>query len=161
MTSSGVRPFSAYGPRMGLDDLFFPSGSFVARVSTSVTIVDRRPGRREILPIVNTVSRRFFPCFPMAAKTLQKPSLPRQLLPNMVLSPRALYRETIPPRSSIRLCLPFRRQATRPLLFFFRARTASPPGRTDEQLLQLALHRVLLVMASVPVGPLEHPPGVL
>lgn len=46
-TSSDWRDFGAHGPRMRIDDISAPSGTFVVRVSVSVTTVDRRPGRGE------------------------------------------------------------------------------------------------------------------
>ena len=42
--------FRTHGPRIRIDDLSAPSGSFVARASASVAIVDRCPGRRRVLP---------------------------------------------------------------------------------------------------------------
>ena len=43
--SSDFRDFRTRGPRMGIDDLFAPSGIFVARVTSAVTTDDCRPGR--------------------------------------------------------------------------------------------------------------------
>ena len=44
-TSADYCDFRAHGPHMRIDDLSAPSGRFVARVSASVTTVDRCPGR--------------------------------------------------------------------------------------------------------------------
>ena len=49
-TSLNYFDFRTHGPRMRIDDLSAPSESFVARVSASVTTVDRCPGRGRTLP---------------------------------------------------------------------------------------------------------------
>ena len=44
--SPDFRDFRAHWPRMKIDDLSAPLGRFVARLSTFVVTVDRRPGLR-------------------------------------------------------------------------------------------------------------------
>ena len=59
-TSSDFLNFRTHGPRMRIDDLSSPSGRFVARVSASVTTVDRRTGLRVFSPAANTASALVF-----------------------------------------------------------------------------------------------------
>ena len=49
-TSADFCDFRTHGPRISIDDLSFPSRSFVARVSASVATVYRCPGRGRVLP---------------------------------------------------------------------------------------------------------------
>ena len=49
-TSADFCDFRTHGPRMKIDDLSAPSGSFDARYSASVATVDRCPGRGRALP---------------------------------------------------------------------------------------------------------------
>ena len=49
-TSADYCNFRTHGPRIRINDLFAPSGKFVARVSASVATVDRWPGRERALP---------------------------------------------------------------------------------------------------------------
>ena len=148
-------------PRMRIDDRSAPSGRFVARVSTAVTTVDRRPGRGAIFRPPTPLSLRFLPCPLRAARALQEPPLPRRLSPSMLLPRRALHRESIPPRSPIRPRPPFRRLTTWRLGLPCRLRAASLLERADKQPVPLALHRLLFIMVSGPAGPLVHPQGVL
>ena len=61
----------------------------------------------------------------------------------------------------IRLRPPFPRLVTRDPRQPCRFWAESPLGRADKQPLPLPLHRLLLIMASGPTGPLVHPQGVI
>ena len=53
--SSDFRDFRAHEPRMRIDDLSDFLGDLVACVSSTVTTVDRRPGRGYFFPAADTV----------------------------------------------------------------------------------------------------------
>ena len=59
-TSADYCDFRTHGPHMRIDDLSAPSGRFVARVSASVTTVDRCPGRAWTLPAADNASVSVF-----------------------------------------------------------------------------------------------------
>ena len=61
-TSADFCDFRTHGPRISIDDLSFPSRSFVARVSASVATVDRCPGRGRVLPAADTGFASVFAC---------------------------------------------------------------------------------------------------
>ena len=77
--------FRTHGPHMRIDDLSAPSGRFVARVSASVTTVDRCPGRGRTLSAADNDSLRSSPYPPRPARAPQKPLLPRRPLPSRLL----------------------------------------------------------------------------
>ena len=70
---------------MRIDDLSAPSGRFVARVSASVTTVDRCPGRGRTLPAADNDSLLSWPYPPRSARAPQKPLLPRRPSPSRLL----------------------------------------------------------------------------
>ena len=130
--------FRTHGPHMKIDDLSAPSGKFVARVSASVTTVDRCPGRGRNLPAADNDSLRSSPYPPRSARAPQKPLLPRRPSPSRLLlgvllrgvirlSPRANPR---PPLPRLALRCPLRS----------RLGTASRPGHAGLQQQQLVLH---------------------
>ena len=85
LTSAGYCDFRTHGPHMRIDDLSAPSGRFVARVSSSVTTVDRCPGRRRALPTADNVFSSVSPYPPRSARAPQKPLLPRRPSPCRIL----------------------------------------------------------------------------
>ena len=70
---------------MRIDDLSAPSGRFVARVSASVTTVDRCLGRGRTLPAADNESLRSSPYPQRSARAPQKPLLPRRPSPSRLL----------------------------------------------------------------------------
>ena len=58
--SSHFTDFRTHGQRMRIDDLFASLGRFVARVSASVTTVERRPGLRVFSPVADAAFAYFF-----------------------------------------------------------------------------------------------------
>ena len=77
--------FRTHGPHMRIDDLSAPSGRFIARVSASVTTVDRCPGRGRNFPAADNDSLRSSPYPPRSARAPQKPLLPRRPSPSRLL----------------------------------------------------------------------------
>ena len=77
-SSADYCDFRTHGPHMRIDDLSAPSGRFVARVSASVTTVDRCPSRGRTLPAADNGSLRSSPYPPRSAWAPQKPLLPRR-----------------------------------------------------------------------------------
>ena len=84
-TSADYCDFRTRGPHMRVDDLSAPSGRFVARVSASVTTVDRCPGRGRTLPAADNDSLWSSPYPPRSAWAPQKPLLPRRPSPSRLL----------------------------------------------------------------------------
>ena len=80
-TSADFCDFRTHGPRMKIDDLSAPPGSFVARVSASVAAVDRCPGRGGLCLQPKTISLRFWPYPPRSARAPQKPGCRDDPLP--------------------------------------------------------------------------------
>ena len=84
-TSANYCHFRTHGPHTRIDDLSAPSGRFVARVSASVTTVDRCPGRGRTLPAPDNDLLRSSPYPPRSARAPQKPLLPRRPSPSRLL----------------------------------------------------------------------------
>ena len=87
-TSADYGDFLTHGPHMRIDDLSAPPGRFVARVSASVTTVDRRPGRGRTLPAADNDLIRSSPYPPRSARAPQNPLPPRQPSPSRLLQRR-------------------------------------------------------------------------
>ena len=84
-TSTDYCDFRTHGSHMRIDDLSAPSGRFVARVSASVTTVDRCPSRGRTLPAADNDSLRSSPYPPRSAWAPQKPLPPRRPSPSRLL----------------------------------------------------------------------------
>jgi len=145
---------------MRIDDLSAPSGRFVARVSASVTTVDRCPSRGRTLPAADNDSLRSSPYPPRSAWAPQKPLLPRRPSPSRLLQRSPTQEtdavETTGPTTSAPAS-PGSPASRR----WSRRGTASPPGHAGVQQQQLVLHPLLSTMALGPAGPLDHLPGGL
>ena len=130
---SALRIFAVFarGPRMRIDDPSVTYGIFVARVSTVVTTIDRRPGRGKVFPAGDIALALVFAVPSEGGK------------------------------GSAETSAAVRRLATRHLRRPCRPWAVFPQGSADEQPLPLALSRLMLTMASGPAGPNVHPRGVL
>lgn len=71
---------------MRIEDLPAAPGGFVARVSDTVTVVDRRPGHGENSSTANTVFASALVVLLGGEKALQKPPMQGRLSPTMLLS---------------------------------------------------------------------------
>ena len=111
-TSADYCDFRTHGPHMRIDDLSAPSGRFVARVSASVTTVDRCPGRGRTLPAADNDSLRSSPYPSKSARAPQKPLLPRRPSPSRPLQ-GVLHRRLTRSRSRARPRPPLPRLARR------------------------------------------------
>ena len=77
-TSADYCDFRTHGPHMRIDNLSAPSGRFVARVSASVSNVNRCPGRGRSFPAADNDSLRSSPYPPRSARAPQKALLPQR-----------------------------------------------------------------------------------
>ena len=84
-TSADYCDFRTHGPHMKIDYLSASSGRLVARVSASVTTVDRCPSRGRTLPAADNDSLRSSSYPPRSARAPQKSLLPRRPSPSRLL----------------------------------------------------------------------------
>ena len=150
-TSSDFCDFRTHRPRMRIDDLSALSGSFVARVSASVTAVDRCPGRGRVLLAAGNDFASVSAVPPSSARAPQNPRLPRRPSPSRLHFQGVLHRGPTPSIPLARPCPHLSRLALRRLHSDARRHSNSSWQCTPCSQLWRWARR----------GPLNHRPGVL
>ena len=130
--SSDFRDFRAHIPLGGLTTSLIRLGDIsIVYLPPSLQPI-AIPAAESIFLSSTPLSPRLFRCFLRAARSQQKPPLPRRLSPSILLTRRALRRELIPPLSLIGPRSSLRHLATRGPGPPCRLRDAPPLGHADK-----------------------------